>query len=162
MLPTTSSPAAAQPLFQEATPGDWRHLDIPHRMARAIERYRFRLDGTVTERDFQAEPETCELSLDELRANIGKATILVEEGEPAPAYDRAARIAFGVQIVLGLMPQIGQMHVALRAHFDPKEEGELWDDIVSGGAQRFKAERAPHTVTDLSSWARDQLARNAE
>src|SRR3569623_1965274 len=98
-----------------AQPAPWAHLDIPHRMALVIDRYRFSLDGTVTERNFEAEHETCDLSLEELRANIGKAQQLIEAGVTATAaYDRAARVSEGARLVLGLMPQIGAMHEMLR------------------------------------------------
>lgn len=154
----------SRPTTLEAAP--WRHLDIPHRMARVIERRRHMLDGTVTERNFGEEPETCDLSLEELRANIGKAQQLIDDGAPEPAYDRAARLDAGVSLVMGMLPAIPAIHATLRDNgFTNSELGDLWDELIARAADDFHADRAPIHPTGardgLPDWGRRMLERNA-
>ena len=139
----------------------WAHLDIPHRMARVIEARRHLISETVSERDFQEAPETCDLSLDELRANIGRASIIVHQAAPEPAYDREARIRLGVQLVMGMMPAIATIHTTLRqAEFTNGELATLWDEIIARSADDFHADRAPRLAVP-GLWAPEILAENA-
>ncbi|OJX17917.1 MAG: hypothetical protein BGO82_17045 [Devosia sp. 67-54] len=149
-------------------------------MALVIERRRHLLDGTVTERDFEAEPETCDLTAEDLHRNIGRATQLVEApAELSVAYNRAQRLTAARALVLGLMPLVGDVHSALRRQdFGNAEIADLWPDLVPAVAEDFtvrcgqpverRASRQAGEVfgvpeaPGLPDWARDQLARNAE
>lgn len=173
MLNTVSHSAAAP------VPA-WLALDIPHRMALVIERRRHLLDGTVTERDFEAEPETCDLTAEDLHRNIGRATQLVEApAQLSVAYNRAQRLTAARALVLGLMPSVGEVTSSLRRHeYSNTEIADLWPDLVPAIAEDFTvrcgqpaAHRPPREAgevfgvpeaPDLPDWAREQLARNAE
>ena len=139
----------------------WAHLDAAQRMARVIEARRFLVGETVTESDFRQAPETCDLSLEDLRANIGRAQIIVQTGRGEPAYDREARICLGVQLVMGMMPAIATIHTTLRqAEFTNGELANLWDEIIARSADDFHADRAPRLAVP-NLWAPEILAENA-
>lgn len=151
---------------QPAAPPAWLGLAIPGRMAIVIERYRHTGDGTVTERHFQSEPETCDLSLDELRAHIGAAKQLVPpEGSDVarsaePPYDRAARLRFATALIAGLMPAIPTIHTTLRQqNFSNAEIADLWGELVEGAASTFTTTAAPSP--GLPDWGRRHLEENA-
>lgn len=159
MLNTQSTPALSAPGALA-----WQSLDIPHRVALVIDRGRL-VGGfeQVRDVDFQAAPETCDLSIETIRANIGKATkILVEEGVPQIAtYDRAARLKVAGGLVLGLMPAIPTIHTTLRQQgFGNAEIAELWNDLITGAARGFRSDRAP--VPDIGAHAREFLSKNAD
>jgi hypothetical protein len=53
-------------------------------------------------------------------------------------YDRNSRVALGARIITGMLPDAGQMHVALRqAGFPSPEVGDLWPEIIAHAAEAF-------------------------
>jgi hypothetical protein len=141
----------------------WRHLDAANRMALVIERFRFGIDGTCTEDNFHAEPETCDLSLDELRGNIGRAQQIVAEGTPEPTYSREQLIAQGVTALAPLLPAVTDLRDRLALHnFTAPQIEALWPLIARRLAQRFDEACAPRPDhIDMGDYARDQLSKNA-
>lgn len=147
-----------------SVPLPWAHLNIPQRMRRVIDRCKNGIAEAVTEEDFAREPETAELSLDELKANIGKATILVVTGQHEPTYDRAERVRHGVSALFPAMPNRVTVIDTLKLHdFSQAEAADLAGDIVIALAERWRACGAnlEYGAADLPGWAREQLARNA-
>src|SRR5689334_20287011 len=115
----------------------WSHLSIPRRMHRVIERRRHLLDGTVTERDFLEEPETCDLSVEELRDNYGVAKQLVDSGRPEPNYNRAERISHGAAGLLSFLPTRQDLIDRLGLFgFDFAEAAELLPEILDQAAPK--------------------------
>lgn len=156
-------PPAPTTLGVEPLP--WAHLDIPQRMARVIERCKIGIAEAVTENDFLREPETAEISLEDLRANIGKATILVVTGHGEPTYNRAERIKHGVAALLTVMPDRATVIETLAFHNFPRAEAaDLAADIVDQVADRWRGSGAAlDTARDgLPDWGRRQLERNAQ
>lgn len=151
----TAIPAAAKPL-------PWAHLDIPHRIARVLDTARL-VGGNdcATREDFLRAPETCDLTVADIEANIGEAQRILIQGRIEPAYDRPQRIAAAVAIVGGMLPMVGDMHTALRHEgFENAELADIWTDVVKQSAARF-AQHAGGKAADIPGWGRDMLERNA-
>ncbi len=139
------------------------HLDIPHRVAIVIDRCKTQGgEDTVDKHQFAAEPETCDLSEDTIRANIGKAKKILAEGLPDLVRFRAERLKLAVDITLGLMPAEADIFARLR-HAEPPfsnaEIADLWEDVIARSAERFHVRRAPKASTGL--WGRDMLEASA-
>jgi hypothetical protein len=123
MFAATSPASAAAPAV-----APWQHLDIPHRMARVISTARLNFgEDRVTERDFARAVETCDLSKDELEANLGAAARLLISEEPEPTYSRAERVAHGAAAILGMLPSRADLEGRLALYHFPKSEiADLW------------------------------------
>jgi hypothetical protein len=148
------------PCQHHAGTSPWGHLTVSQRVARVIERCRTGIHESVTEADFQREPETAELTLDEVRANIGRASILLLDGAPEPTYSRAERVAQGAMAVLGKLPNRVTIVDLLMTHGFPRQEAQdLAGDIVDQAGEHWRKHGA--MTDDLPGWGRRQLERNA-
>lgn len=160
--PDPATPPA--PMNPGAAP--WAHLSIPHRLARVITRVAPRMgEDRVTLEDFLHEEETCDLSPAEIGAHIGAAKRLVSAGTIEPTYDRTARLAAATGTLVALLPDAATLRASLAASgYGGAELDELWTDLISMVARRFRASRAPDPAPApaLPDWAREQLTANAE
>jgi hypothetical protein len=143
-------------------PQPWVHLTIPQRLARVIARVAPRMgEDRVTLEDFLHEEETCDLTPAEIGAHIGAAKRLISVGTDEPAYDRTARLAAAADTLVALLPDPATLRKSLATEgYSAAELDELWTDLVSMVARRFRASRAPAPA--LPDWAREQLTANAE
>jgi hypothetical protein len=160
MFAATSPASAAAPAV-----APWQHLDIPHRMARVISTARLNFgEDRVTERDFARAVETCDLSKDELEANLGAAARLLISEAPEPTYSRAERVAHGAAAILGMLPSRADLEGRLALYHFPKSEiADLWAEIIAKAADDFHAQVGqPLSPADPGQWARDMLSKNAE
>lgn len=77
-------------------------------------------------------------------SRIARQTVVRDVNADIAGYDRNARVRLGADIVLGLMPNAGDMHAQLRiAGFGVHEEADLWSEIIARAADDFDAHHAP-------------------
>jgi hypothetical protein len=125
-------------------------LSIPERMVEVIRRQQ--RDGQPTTRDdFHQAEETCDLSDAELNGHIGQAKRLAnvgtvrhdQPGRPVDPWEydrdyRSERVSFGARIIAGMLPEPGDLFVALRNRgFCTREIGALWPEIIAEAALLF-------------------------
>ncbi|CDP51966.1 hypothetical protein [Devosia sp. DBB001] len=111
---------------------------------RAVER-----DGdeaVVTQEEFIAAEETCDIPVSELHGLIGYAKRIAQTKRDceAAAYDRKARIEQGIFQVLKIFPDEQMIFDCLRHNgFATHELATLWPEIMAGAAKRAAAARQP-------------------
>jgi hypothetical protein len=127
-------------------------LTVPERMLAVIRRQAHQGQPTTRE-DFRQAEETCDLSDGELDASIGDAKRLanpevVRHDRPQPPVNpwdhdpeyRKERVAHAAGIIAGLMPNPGDLLVALRQrNFSTAEIGALWPEIIAAAAHSFSS-----------------------
>jgi len=103
-------------------------------------------DAVVTQEEFIAAQETCDIPVGQLHEQIGHAKRIaqMERDREAAAYDRRARIEQGVHYVLKIFPDEQMIFDCLRhSGFATHELANLWPEIMAGAARRAAEVRRP-------------------
>jgi len=127
-------------------PPTYGALTTAERLVIVLRRLMRDADSVVTLDDFKAEPETAELSATEVAAHIGEAKRLfgAEQAAADALIRRESRLRTARQIVLGLFPDAGQVHAALRnAGFEVAEEADLWPELIAQSADEWDFTLSP-------------------
>lgn len=155
----------ASPSTSTVSPAAWSGADqVTRNIAIVIDRCRLigSDDGSVDLRDFEREPETCELDEETIRQHVGKAARLVVAGAvpaPDPTYSRPERIRQGAEALKALLPSRQDIIDRLSLHsFKPDEIESLLPDIMARAATVLNA----GVLAQFSAWDLEQLSKNAE
>ena len=127
-------------------PPDFSFLPTAERLVIVLRRLVRDMDSVITLDDFAKEPETADLSLTEITAHIGQAKGMFEAERMAAeaARRREMRLSVAQQIIMGLLPDAGMVHAALRkAGFSIEEEAELWPELIARSADQWDHNLAP-------------------
>jgi len=127
---------------------DWPATPIPLRMARVM-RQQDALGLPTTEDDFLQAEETCDVSLADLKANIGAAKRLIAQGaDLAENKTPGQRVTEAASILEPLLPDDQRIFAMLRANgYSSVELGDLWPLIMARiGRKLAKRSIAPKAV----------------
>lgn len=134
------------PIADRLAPPDFSFVPTAERLVIVLRRLVRDMDSVITLDDFAKEPETADLTLTEITAHIGQAKGMFEAERMAAdiARRREMRLSVAQQIVLGLLPDAGMVHAALRkAGFSIEEEAELWPELIARAADQWDHNLGP-------------------